>query len=95
MTPPKLNVWLSILVSGIILINAAMAVERRYTKETDFLELAEFTKANFIEFRLEDIQEKINRIKAIPPSKRASWQVKELLRLEAAKEAQLRRLNNS
>lgn len=90
--PSKLNMWLGVLVSSIILVNAAFAIEARYTKNIDFLVFATYAKVSFAELHLEMTQERINRFKAMPTMEREAWQVAELLRLESAKEVQLRRL---
>ncbi len=91
-SPNRLSMWLGILVSSVILINAAFAAEARYTKQRDFLELNAFTRVSFAELHLMATQESINRIRAVPIASREAWQVEELLRLESVKEVQLRKL---
>ena len=90
--PAKLSLWFGILASIVVLFNAAVLLENRYTKQSVFSEFAIFTRVSFAEIYLEMTQERINRIEAIPEGRRKTWQTEEMLRLESIKEKQLRRL---
>jgi len=92
--PSRINMWLTVFVSMTVLVNAAIAIEGRYVKQSDFRSFETFTKISFAELHLEMTQERINRIKAVPRSTRKAWQIEELLRLESVKETQLRRLED-
>ena len=93
--PTKLNLWLTVAVSFTVIVNASLAVESRYAKQSDLKTLSTFTKISFAELNLEMTQERINRILAVPINDRAEWQRKELIRLQSIKENQLRRLNET